>query len=433
MILIAQTFHKNNDGVSACNLWALIDSILLDGGITPISLSFDSSRRIYADDSYIYKIVLTKLDLTGHLRHQNLEGEYIILCKCAGLSGLPKVVSYEENNTLAILKMHRIYGTPLTRSSISTISFMLVTVKVGILLLKLVCRGVIHNDIKQDNILIDKDSKVFLVDFDQAIHTTFIKALIKTFFTRSGKGDVMHSYLHLIKDTFKRKLPPKLVRTLKTLSGKQVLDNKLPVLPTNAKQPLLDLLKAWQIAQNSDASSPGAVVAYYSFIYDGVRFPGERSWNNRWNVLKVISDYRNKRVLELGCNMALLSTHLLRDCGAEAALCVDIDEHILKAAAHVSTAIGVKPVFRQQNLDDPENWEEEISAFSPDIVFALNVLNWVENKDRLMEFLGRFKEIVFEGHDSVEVETERFKNVGFTNIVLVTMTERNRPVLHCRK
>jgi hypothetical protein len=33
-------------------------------------------------------------------------------------------------------------------------------------------------------------------------------------------------------------------------------------------------------------------------------------------------------------------------------------------------------------------------------VFALNLLNWVEDKTRLLAVLGRFEELIFEGHDS---------------------------------
>ncbi len=74
-----------------------------------------------------------------------------------------------------------------------------------------------------------------------------------------------------------------------------------------------------------------------------------------------------------------------------------------------------------------------ISNSKPDIVFALSVLNWVKDKERLLKFLGRYREVIFEGHDSVAVETERFKQVGFGHITLIAVSERDRPLLHCRK
>jgi hypothetical protein len=99
----------------------------------------------------------------------------------------------------------------------------------------------------------------------------------------------------------------------------------------------------------------------------------------------------------------------------------------------VASALGVCPDFRIQDFDAPEMWEDELEGFKPDIVFALNVLQWVRDKGRLMAFLGRFHEIIFEGHDSVEMEMRRFRDIGFSDIRLVTITERKRPLMYCRK
>ncbi len=414
-------------------LWLSVHINLINKGLIPISFSFDGARRVYADDNYVYKITLTAFDQTGHLRRQSLQGEYLLLLKCSGVSGVPEIISYENNDIFAMLKMRRIYGTPLNKVQLNGIKFSIIVIKVGKLVFRLAIKGIVHNDVKLDNILLCKDNKVYLIDFDQAISTTFIEAFLKSFFIRSGKGEVVHSYLYLLKESIKRILPPNLIRVLKLISGRKVLDDQLPVLPKNASKSLQNLLDAWRIAQISEASSPGAVVAYYSFKYEGVRFPGEREWPDRWSILQNITNYENKRILELGCNMALLSAHLLKYAKASAAMCVDIDDNILQSATLVSSALGVKPIFRQQNLDAPDSWENELAAFKPDIVFALNVLNWVENKDRLMRFLGIFNEVIFEGHNSVEVEMFRFQEVGFTKINLVTVTERNRPVLHCCK
>lgn len=423
----------NSRNTVITDAWTSLHSLLSEKGLTPISFSLDASRRVYADKNFVYKLVLLKFDQTRNLRRQSLRGEYKLLSKCSSICGIPKVVSYEENGTLAILKMQRIDGIPLDKVTIKTIQFGFIIINVGILLFKLTTKGIVHNDIKPDNILLNPNGKVFLIDFDQAISTTFIDAFFKTFFIRSGKGDIVRGYLNLIKEFLKRSLSPNLIRTLKALIGKKALDNQLPVLPTNASRSLHRLLEAWSIAQNSEASSPGAIVAYYSFWFEGIRFPGERAWSERWNVLRGITNFNNKRILELGCNMSLLSCHLLKNEKALHALCVDIDNNIIQAAKLVAEALEVKPQFRQQNLDAPDNWEDEISGFNPDIVFALNVLNWVEDKARLLNFLSRFNEVIFEGHDSAEVEIQRFKDVGFTTIHLISITERNRPVLYCCK
>jgi hypothetical protein len=204
--------------------------------------------------------------------------------------------------------------------------------------------------------------------------------------------------------------------------------NKLPVLLEGASSNLRYFLDAWRIAQLSDASSPNQKVAYYSFNFEGHHFPGERKWEDRWKVLRLITNYEGKRILELGCNMSFLSCFLLKEERA-----VDMDADVLEAANLVSSALGVKPSYKQQNFDSPDNWEDKLRDFKPDIVFALNVLNWVQDKERLLKFLGCFNEVVFEGHDDYETEKNRFLLHGFKEIRLVSKSERNRPVIHCRK
>ena len=167
--------------------------------------------------------------------------------------------------------------------------------------------------------------------------------------------------------------------------------------------------------------------------FGGLRFPGERAWAERWRCLSRITDYRGRRILDLGCNLGLLSIFLLKEAGAAAALAVDGDPLILEAAGKAAEAFAVRPEFRRIDFDRDAGWESALEAFRPDVVFALSLLNWVEDKARLLAFLGRFEELVFEGHDSAATERRRLRAAGFTRIELVATSERGRPVLHCRK
>jgi hypothetical protein len=131
--------------------------------------------------------------------------------------------------------------------------------------------------------------------------------------------------------------------------------------------------------------------------------------------------------------MGLLSCFLLGEEKAAAALAVDVDTEILRAAEHVARAFDVRPAYMQIDLDDPGPWESRLQPFAADIVFALNVLNWVKDRDRLLHFLGQCSQVIFEGHESFDIEKARFEAVGFSNIRLAAMTERNRPLMICRK
>ena len=63
--------------------------------------------------------------------------------------------------------------------------------------------------------------------------------------------------------------------------------------------------------------------------------------------------------------MALLSTFLLKDASAAAALAVDRDPAILAAAAIVAEAFGVQPQFRRIDFDRDGDWEDQLAAFRP--------------------------------------------------------------------
>ena len=64
---------------------------------------------------------------------------------------------------------------------------------------------------------------------------------------------------------------------------------------------------------------------------------------------------------------------------------------------------------------------------------ALSVLHWVQDKERFLAFVGRFDEVIFEGHDSSRTERSRLRQAGFTEIDLVDTSERGRPILRARK
>ncbi|MCC6503774.1 MAG: hypothetical protein IT362_11665 [Deltaproteobacteria bacterium] len=400
-----------------------------------ISSSYqDPGRRAYQREDIIYKLVLSEHAITGWKRAQDLRGEFDVLKDCSGISGVPEALEWNKRATVESLALRRLRGEPLSCADIGTLRFIMVLLRLALVIVRIGKRGISHNDMCADNILLLECGGVALIDFDQADRKSLAGALIGSFLgiTSGGGAKVHNSYGSLIKDFMKRKLSPDTVNFIKGVMGKNKLQ-RIPELPKDASAQLKSVQWAWKLAQSSDASSPGVQVAYYSYDFQGSHFPGERPWKDRWQVLGNITDFNGKRVLELGCNMALLSSSLLKEKKAKAALAVDIDGKILESAKLVASALGVMPKFRQQDLDSPEDWETELSNFKPDLVFALNVLNWVKDKDRLIRFLGRFNELIFEGHDSVEIESERFRKAGFKDIRLVTTTERSRPVLHCRK
>ena len=123
----------------------------------------------------------------------------------------------------------------------------------------------------------------------------------------------------------------------------------------------------------------------------------------------------------------------MREAGASAALAVDRDGPILAAATQAARAFRVQPEFRRVDFDRDPDWEAELLAFAPDVVFALSILNRVADRARLLAFLGRCDELIYEGHDCALVERRRLRAAGFTTIELVATSGRGRPILHGRK
>ena len=394
----------------------------------------DPSRRTYLLDNVIIKSCKLENDETSHLRQNDLLAEYKILNLCKSVKTVPCVQHYSKNEMYELLFLNYIGGTQLSNLQLSFAQHFKVTMKLAGILLKLSKFGISHNDITPQNTLVDENFKVSIIDFDQATRTTSLIAFLRQFFgLKIGESKVNYSIITIIKDYLRKKFPKAVYHIKKLLGVKFPEYEKLPDLEKVAEPKAKLLLKAWGIAQKSNASSPGLPIAYYSLEFNGIHFPGERPWINRWNELKNISDYNGKKILELGCNMGLLSTYLLKKAGASKCIAVDHDKQILKSARIISEVYNVNPSFHHVNFDTKKDWESELMSYNADIVFALNVLNWIKNKDRFLKFLSIFPEVIFEGHNLPAVEKQRFKEIGYTSIEEIGFSERERIILRCRK
>jgi hypothetical protein len=340
-------------------------------------------------------------------RRQDPRGELEILRRCQGIPGIPIVLGLVDNGTAQALVMERVPHAPLSCLEISWPRLAASLTRLSRIVWRLARRGVSHDDLRPENVLVSDRGEVFLVDFDQATTGAFWRCLARSLLgLRAGGPPVQNSIFAPVRERLQASLSPRMIRWLKRqrLGATAGAAPLMPALSPDASPRLRALHCAWELASTSDASAPGQAIAYYALEVEGVRLPGERPWAERWRLLGGIADCAGKRVLELGCNMALLSTHLLRESSAAAALAVDRDPAILEAAAEVARVLEVPTELREIDLDGAADWETPLAAFAPDVVFCLSVLNWVRDKSRLLAFLGRFDELVYEGHDSARAE-----------------------------
>ncbi|MCF8067749.1 MAG: hypothetical protein K9L30_04095 [Desulfobacterales bacterium] len=257
--------------------------------------------------------------------------------------------------------------------------------------------GVLHNDIGDMNFLVNSDYKLFLIDFDQAQWA-------------EGKNDYEHGFWKKA-----QRVNPKPVNELK----------------------MNNLEQAWNIAAKSNASSPGREIAYYSLDINGRHYPGERDWDKRWNYLggalrkACDGNMAGKKILELGSNLGLLSIWAAR----EGAICKGYEyaADIQKGSKLIAKALGVddRCSWQQADFNKPDVTAQIEDGY--DVCTCLSVMNWVKDKDNLINLLSRQNVVLYEGHDSDEVEMGRLRQAGFTNIEKVTESERKRGVFLAKK
>jgi Phosphotransferase enzyme family len=394
--------------------------------------ALDPGRAFGVGGNRFYKIAESRGPRPS--RRQDLRGEFELLRRCRGLAGVPEALELIGGGESQMLVLRKVPGQPLSRLELPWSRFALIMLRLSAIVWALARRGVRHNDLRPDNIMVAQDGGVHLVDFDQASRGSLVECLLAGIGVSIAGVPVCNGLLAPLRERLQANLSPRLIRALRAtpLRSRRRLPAPAP-LPAEAAPELQALDQAWRVAAAASATSPGERIAYYELEFKGIRFAGERPWGPRWNRLRHVTAYAGRRVLELGCNLALFSTFALKDARAGAALAVDADPAILEAATKVAAAFGVAPQFRVIDFDRDPGWEEQLEAFRPDVVVALSVLHWVEDQARFLAFLGRFYEVVFEGHDSSRIERERLRQAGFTEIDLVDTSERGRPILLARR
>ena len=396
----------------------------------------DAARRYGVSGDLFFKITLRQSGTTAG-GQRDLRGEAALLRRCQGIPGIPSFVAWTQSDAARVLVMRRLDAVPLNQLEIGWVRLAGALLALVVLVVRLAWRGVSHDDLRPENILLDGAGRIHLIDFDRASSGSFAACLARSVLgLRLAGAPVCNTVWAPLRERIQASVSPAAIRFLKGSRNRRRRARAaapLPPLPPYASTTLRQLHGAWRIAATSGANAPGQALTYHELDWQGVRLPGERPWAVRWRSLQSITTYRGRRVLELGCNLGLLSTFLLKETGASAALAVDRNALIVDAAARAAAAFGVAPTFLQIDLDRDPDWEAVLAAFRPDVVFALSLLRWVSDQARLLAFLGRCEELIYEGHDSGRTEWRRLRNAGFGEITLVDTSERGRPILHCRR
>jgi tRNA A-37 threonylcarbamoyl transferase component Bud32 len=297
--------------------------------------------------------------------------------------------------------------------------------------------GVSHGDLGAQNAGRNRNGKMVLLDFDQAVCSHPIRCFLRDMWgfpcrSRGAQFTIWDRLgeLGLVVPLFR------CIQWLRSRLGQKrfdkgrLIDNLSARAAARGDVRLQRLAECWRDAAASGANSPGAGIAYYSLDLAGMNFPGERPWVLRWEMISRAVSFRGKRVVELGCNLGLLSIHASL-VGAGTVVGADHNQQILDAAAKAAAVFCAEVTFRQVDFDHDADWETRLGT--GDLVTALSVTYWLRDKERLWNYIGRFPEAVFEGHEPAEEIRTRLKARGFAVIEELGVSERNRIIFHAMR
>ena len=360
----------------------------------------EGANRVYVEDNVIHKI-----QLLGHCNPKllALAEEYNILRRLKGVEGVPRALDYKEYKNFAVLSYNRIDGIPidqyLAHSNFERKVWFRLIIELSTLLNRIHKRGVLHRDLRPDNILVREDGKVSLIDFDQAVAGVYGAQQVDI------RGEPSDG------------IPP-------CISVGSLIDQL--ALRDEHDAVVEELRSAWKIAAQSNASSPGCNIAYYHWVFGDAELSGERDWFGRWGLMygALRGFLPHARVLDIGCNLGLVAAHCML-YGAKRVTAVDVHEDVLEAGRTLAKAADVNIDFQKGNLSSRE-FIDFILGREYDLVIALSVLHWLENRDEVLRLLAVAPRVLYEGHNPPSVEINLLQSLGFGNVQLIGYSERLR-------
>lgn len=151
---------------------------------------------------------------------------------------------------------------------------------------------------------------------------------------------------------------------------------------------------------------------YYGIDVNDEHFGGgSRRWEPRWDQIKDAVSYEDKKIIEFGGNIGVCSTYLEKYRGAKSTTILDLHTRFKEFNDKLKSVFKTKTKFHILNIDkDPY---EEVIGYDYDIAICMSFFWWVKDKERFLEYLSHIPVVIYEGHDTLEVEARRMKKVGF--------------------
>ena len=124
------------------------------------------------------------------------------------LAGVPAALELIEADGRQVLVLERVPGQPLSRLELSWPDFALVQLRLLRLVWGLARRGVRHNDLRPENVMVAPDGRIHLVDFDQASTGGLLECLVAALGLAVGQAPVSNGCLRRCASASRRGFRP---------------------------------------------------------------------------------------------------------------------------------------------------------------------------------------------------------------------------------
>ena len=151
-------------------------------------------------------------------------------------------------------------------------------------------------------------------------------------------------------------------------------------------------------------TTAGKWLAYSSLTVGGVHFPGWRPWFLRWTWIREALTFEGRT----GSTSAAASGSSVASRSSKERVGGRSRRRRLIPRGRAADRYRLRspPRFEQLKLGSSDGWQARLP--SADIAVAMSIGEWVDDKKAFFTFLSRFPELIYEGHDSLRIEHDRF-------------------------
>jgi SAM-dependent methyltransferase len=232
--------------------------------------------------------------------------------------------------------------------------------------------GLCQGDFKRDNFIFDNDSICHIIDYDQAIYDER--------FINMGNLEYLDWFNKFFVNRWK-----KLGLNIPDIYsfGKFQKEEVLGLFKNDSFNLAETSIFAEQITTNTKSG------IYHSLSTDKLYIDGARNLDSRLAALNSIEFKKNEKVLDVGCNMGLL-THYLHDRGCKPTG-IDMDRKIVIGAKMVANLLNKDIQFKYLDLDTARIEEDY------DTICLFSVIHHVKNFQQVTENISqKCNRIIFE-------------------------------------